>query len=110
MVVGSANTAFDILEDCHSAGLQTTMIARSPTYVFPVSYVFDPHSLGACDHLSTEEATEMLMTLPVVPDTQLARGLFSHLSSLEPYVNPEHCKDLQRPTKRNMAQYERLTT
>ncbi|KAI1661103.1 hypothetical protein F4813DRAFT_399170 [Daldinia decipiens] len=31
VIVGSANTAFDIMQDCHAAGIKTTMVARSPS-------------------------------------------------------------------------------
>lgn len=41
-IIGSANTAFDVIEDCHAAGLKTTMVVRSPTYIFPYDYVMDP--------------------------------------------------------------------
>ncbi|KAF1970017.1 FAD/NAD(P)-binding domain-containing protein [Bimuria novae-zelandiae CBS 107.79] len=37
-IVGSANTAFDVMQDCWEAGLKTTMVVRSPTYIFPYEY------------------------------------------------------------------------
>ncbi|CAJ2511128.1 Uu.00g067530.m01.CDS01 [Anthostomella pinea] len=67
LIIGSANTAFDVLEDCHAAGLRTTMVARSPTYVLPVEYVCDKRSLGAYDY-----------------GVALARGLCRNLASQEP--------------------------
>ena len=83
LVVGSANTAFDVLEECHAAGLQTTMIARSPTYMVPIEYVCDKHSLGAYDS-GVSAADKQFLTLPTVVDSQFARGMFSHFASQEP--------------------------
>jgi thioredoxin reductase len=82
-VVGSANTAFDVLEDCYAAGLQVTMLSRSPTYMVPLEYVCDKRSLGAYDY-GVEEADRMFMMLPTVVDAQLGRGLFSQFASQEP--------------------------
>lgn len=83
-VIGSANTAFDIIKDCHDAGLNTTMVARSPTYVFPYEYVMDPHGIGAYDKMPLEVADRMLNTFPLALDGQFSHGLFAHLASLEP--------------------------
>jgi hypothetical protein len=83
IIIGSANTAFDVLESCHSAGLQTTMNVRSPTYIVPVDYVCNPLSLGAYD-AGVEFADNLFMTLPTSVDAQLARNLFAHFASQEP--------------------------
>lgn len=83
-VIGSANTAFDIIQDCHDAGLKTTMVARSHTYVFPYDYVMDPHGIGAYDKMPLEAADRMLNTFPLVLDGQFSHGLFARLASLEP--------------------------
>lgn len=83
LVIGSANTAFDILEDCHATGLKTTMVARSPTYIVPVEYCCDKMSLGAYD-FGVEAADNLFMTLPAVVDGQLGRGLFQTFASKEP--------------------------
>ncbi|KAH9885738.1 hypothetical protein F4778DRAFT_774272 [Xylariomycetidae sp. FL2044] len=83
-VIGSANTAFDILQDCYDAGLQTTMVARSPTYVFPHDYVMDPHGMGAYDRMPLEAADKMLNTMPQALSDQVSRRLFAHLASQEP--------------------------
>lgn len=82
-MVGSANTAFDVLEDCHSAGLQTTMVVRTPTYIVPLEYVCDKHSLGAYD-FGVEAADRLFLMLPLAVDGQLARDLFRLLASKEP--------------------------
>ncbi|KAF7588254.1 hypothetical protein BBP40_005976 [Aspergillus hancockii] len=83
LVIGSANTAFDVLEDCHAAGLQTTMVVRSPTYIVPVEYVCDKHSLGAYD-MGVDAADRLFLSLPTCVDSQLARGLFAMFASQEP--------------------------
>jgi hypothetical protein len=62
------------------------MIARSPTYIFPMSYVNDAHVLGVYEKMPLHAADELLMTFPVSVDGQMSHGLFSHLASLEPYV------------------------
>ncbi|PVH72917.1 FAD/NAD(P)-binding domain-containing protein [Cadophora sp. DSE1049] len=83
LVIGSANTAFDILEDCHNAGLKPTMVVRSPTYICPLEYVTSKLGLGSYDD-GVEAADERFMTIPTVLDGQLARDLFRHFASLEP--------------------------
>ncbi|CAG7559491.1 unnamed protein product [Fusarium equiseti] len=65
LIIGSANTAFDILGDCQAAGLQATMNIRSPTYIVPVGYTRDIWSLGAYD-LGVAVADRMFLTLPAV--------------------------------------------
>ncbi|KAL1840235.1 hypothetical protein VTJ49DRAFT_666 [Mycothermus thermophilus] len=84
LIIGSANTAFDILTDCHSANLHTTLVARSPTYVVPLSHICDPRGLGAYSVFGSAGADRIFMTLPQWVDAGLAVGLFSFLSSQEP--------------------------
>ncbi|KAJ3549049.1 hypothetical protein NM208_g709 [Fusarium decemcellulare] len=83
LVIGSANTAFDVLEDCHAAGLQTTIVVRSPTYLVPLDYVCHETSLGAYN-FGVEAADRMFLTLPAAVDGQLARDLFRMFASKEP--------------------------
>ncbi|KAL0766456.1 hypothetical protein CaCOL14_010901 [Colletotrichum acutatum] len=83
LVIGSANTAFDILEDCYAAGLKTTMVVRSPTYIFPVAYVCDPAAHGNYEKLGVE-ADKDSMAMPTNIDAHLVRGQFSHFASQEP--------------------------
>ncbi|KAL4964487.1 monooxygenase [Aspergillus stella-maris] len=82
-IIGSANTAFDILTDCHNAGLKATMVARSPTYIVPLDYLCHEASLGAYD-ADLEAADNMFLSLPSVIDGQLARNLFAGFASAEP--------------------------
>ncbi|KAL9619563.1 MAG: hypothetical protein Q9160_005839 [Pyrenula sp. 1 TL-2023] len=83
-VIGSANTGFDVMQDCYEAGLQTTMVARSPTYIFPYAYVMDPHGIGAYDLMPLDAADKLLSTFPSGLDGQFSHGLFAHLASQEP--------------------------
>ncbi|KAG8158326.1 hypothetical protein KVR01_012087 [Diaporthe batatas] len=85
VVIGSANTAFDVVQDCHDAGLHTTINARSPTYVVPLDYVCHEMSLGAYDSPAGVEAIDkMFLTLPQVVASQISKGLFAALASNEP--------------------------
>ncbi|OJJ70339.1 hypothetical protein ASPBRDRAFT_197053 [Aspergillus brasiliensis CBS 101740] len=83
MVIGSANTAFDVLVDCHQAGLDATMVVRSPTYICPLEYVCHKNSLGAYDG-GVDAADNLFLSLPIVVDGQLARDLFAMFASNEP--------------------------
>ncbi|TGJ78431.1 hypothetical protein E0Z10_g10326 [Xylaria hypoxylon] len=84
VVIGSANTAFDIIEDCHAAGLKTTLVARSPTYVLPFEHIMDPHSIGAYTVLPLDTADRVLNTMPEALSGPFAQALLSHLASQEP--------------------------
>ncbi|RTE77631.1 hypothetical protein BHE90_007863 [Fusarium euwallaceae] len=83
MIIGSANTAFDVLQDCHDTGLEAIMNVRSPTYIVPLDYVCHSSSLGAYN-FGVEAADRMFLTLPSVVDGQLARNLFAMWASKEP--------------------------
>lgn len=83
VIVGSANTGFDILEDCHAAGLKTTMVVRSPTYIVPLEYVCNKHGLGAYD-IDVDLGDRLFQTTPPAVDSQMVRGLFGLLASQEP--------------------------
>ena len=89
LVIGSANTAFDVLEDCYNAGLKPIMVVRSPTYICPLEHVTSKLGLGSYDD-GVEAADQRFMTLPTILDGQLARDLFSYFASLE----PDRYKDL----------------
>ncbi|KAI5456708.1 hypothetical protein BGZ63DRAFT_467875 [Mariannaea sp. PMI_226] len=82
-IVGSANTAFDILEECYISGLESAMVVRSPTYIVPLEHVCDKNSLGAYN-FGLEAADRMFLTLPTRVDAQLVRGLFAFMASQEP--------------------------
>lgn len=82
-VVGSASTAFDVIRDCYDAGLQVTMIVRSPQYVIPLEYICHENGLGSYK-FGVEKADEMFMMMPTIVDSQLGQKLFQQLASDEP--------------------------
>ncbi|KAK4172919.1 hypothetical protein QBC36DRAFT_336900 [Triangularia setosa] len=84
LIIGSANTAFDILEGCHAAGLHTTIVARSPTYVLPVGHVMDKRGFGLYNELGAEVCDKILMTFPTWVDCHMAHGLLAMLAAQEP--------------------------
>ncbi|KAI1098962.1 hypothetical protein F4804DRAFT_345895 [Jackrogersella minutella] len=84
VVISSANTAFDVMQECYNAGLKTTMVARSPTYIFPYEYVMDPHGIGAYDNMPLDVADRLLKTFPLALDGQFSHGPLAHLASQEP--------------------------
>lgn len=83
LVVGSANTAFDVLQDVHDAGLEATMVARSGTFVVPVEYLDDPRALGSYD-AGVDEADRNTFSLPTWVEAWLVKGLFASLARAEP--------------------------
>jgi len=82
-IVGSASTAFDVLEDCYNAGLQVTMIVRSPQYMVPLEYICHELGLGSYSQ-GVDAADNMFMMIPMIVDSQLGQGLFAQLASQEP--------------------------
>ncbi|KAL8366311.1 hypothetical protein RB595_004873 [Gaeumannomyces hyphopodioides] len=83
LVVGSANTAFDVLQDVHDAGLETTIVARSRTFVVPVEYLRNPRALGSYD-AGVEEADRNAFSLPTWVEAWLVKELFASLARAEP--------------------------
>ncbi|KAF5618351.1 K+ transport flavoprotein [Fusarium sp. NRRL 52700] len=83
LIIGSANTAFDILGDCYAAGLESTMVVRSPTYICPFDYICNDVSLGAYN-FDVARGDRMFLMLPSAVEGQLARNVFRVLASKEP--------------------------
>lgn len=79
-MAGSANTGFDIMNDCHAAGLQTTMAVRSPTYLLPLEYMTRPETLGAYDILGVEAADRLFQTGPAVVDGALLQSTIGRMA------------------------------
>lgn len=84
IVVGSANSAFDIMEDCAVAGLNTSMVARSPTYLFPWDYALAPEGLGLYERIDASLVDKMQMSGPASIGGQLVVGLHQFLAEKEP--------------------------
>lgn len=83
VVIGSANTGFDIVKDCYDAGIRVSMVARSPTYVVPLEYITNPLSLGVYD-AGVDDADRLILSLPLAIDGALSKGLFTALAKAEP--------------------------
>lgn len=80
IVVGAANTAFDVLRDCADAGLNPVMVARSPTYLLPVDYLGHPAGVGAYDVMPLDDADRRFFSMPVAVEAFLAKALLSSLA------------------------------
>lgn len=72
------------MEDCAAAGLTTTIVARSPTFLFPWDYSLAPQGLGAYKFLGHELTDKLQMTGPVAIGGQLTRDLQGALADKEP--------------------------
>ncbi|KAK0642223.1 hypothetical protein B0T16DRAFT_421192 [Cercophora newfieldiana] len=85
-IIGSANTAFDVLVDLADVQppIDITIVVRSPTYIVPESYAFDPRGFGAYDFLPLAVADRNFNTLPTTVATAMVAGLFYLLASQEP--------------------------
>lgn len=82
IVVGSGNTAHDIVEDMYQAGLaSTTMIQRSKTYVMPYEYwqVISNRMYNA--QIPTEFADKMMYTGPNAIGRLMAMGQLNAMAS-----------------------------
>jgi hypothetical protein len=69
------------MEDCAAAGLKTTMIARSPTYIFPWDYALFPDGLGLYEKIPTDAADKILMSGPAAVGGQLVRDSYAHAAA-----------------------------
>lgn len=72
------------MEDCADSGLQTTMNARSPTYIFPWEYALAPEGLGVYDIKGPELADKLQMSSPHAVIGQLVVNLHAKLADKEP--------------------------
>lgn len=79
IIVGSANTAFDVLEECVKTDLKTTMNVRSPTLIAPVEQL-----IAVMEHLDVRTMDKALFSLPSVVDSQLSKRGLSRLASQDP--------------------------
>jgi hypothetical protein len=86
IVVGSANTAFDVMEDCQKAGLEVTMVQRSATLVFPMTYLENPAGFGAWNYAPPEAVDPVMLGMPLAVGGQLVGRLNASLAAQEPYV------------------------
>lgn len=83
MVVGSANTAFDVAQDCIDQDVKVTMIQRSPTLIIPWDY-YIPEGLRMYDHMAVEDADAAIFSGPFAVGCQMLSGVHARLAAAEP--------------------------
>lgn len=64
IVIGTANTAHDVAEDLANAGMQTTMVQRNPTFVFPAEWLHAAEDRYYNTEMDTDVADRMDFTYP----------------------------------------------
>lgn len=64
VVIGTANTAHDVAEDMANAGMQTTMIQRNPTFVFPAEWLHAAEDVHYRADTSADEGDRESFTYP----------------------------------------------
>ena len=72
------------MEDCCRAGLDVTMVQRSPTYVLPFAYITHPSGLGMYNILPVEVADSITMAGPLSVSAQLLQGMHAMQAMGEP--------------------------
>lgn len=72
------------MEDCAVNGLATSMVARSPTYLFPWEYALEPEGLGAYALRDVDLVDKLQMTGPASIGGQLVIGMYQFLAEKEP--------------------------
>lgn len=81
-IIVSANTAFDILEDSHSANLQTHgRPIPASTYIVPVEYPNQKNTLGTYD--ADTATTGWNLSLPTFVDSLFNPDLLGALAAQE---------------------------
>lgn len=84
VVVGAANTAFDLVEDCHSAGLSVTMVQRSPTFIIPAENCNHPNAFGMYKSgLPIDIVDSITMAGPMAVGGQLIGGIINMQAAAE---------------------------
>ena len=64
IVIGTANTAHDVAEDMANAGMHTTMVQRSPTFIFPAEWLHAAEDVHYNSEMMTCEADRQTFTYP----------------------------------------------
>jgi len=86
LIVGSTNTALDIAQDCHVAGLDTTMVTQPPTHVPPVVKDATDKQYPGAYHSNVETPNKLLTkTTPTkIPNNHMLSGFLAHIKSHHP--------------------------
>lgn len=72
------------MEDCYNAGLSTTMIQRSQTYVIPMSYLLHPEGLGLYDRVSAVTGDAITQAVPLAVGGPLLGLAHARQAAAEP--------------------------
>lgn len=64
VVIGTANTAHDVAEDMANAGMATTMVQRSPTFVFPAEWLHASQDAHYRADTTADDADKETLTYP----------------------------------------------
>ncbi|KAM3067350.1 hypothetical protein ACMFMF_009842 [Clarireedia jacksonii] len=72
------------MEDCYNAGMATTMVQRSPTYVIPMSYLLHPEGLGVYDYVPAEVGDAITQAGPLAVGGPLLGFVHAKLAEAEP--------------------------
>jgi hypothetical protein len=70
--------------DCYNAGLKTTMVQRSETYLFPVEYGKNPLGLGIHSVIPNETADAILHASPLAIGGPSSCYVHAKMSEAEP--------------------------
>ncbi|KAH6695149.1 hypothetical protein F5X68DRAFT_243654 [Plectosphaerella plurivora] len=73
-----------VIVDCHSVGLQVTMVQRSPILIIPMAYYEDPQGLGVFDYVSTSTGDAMFMMGALQVGGELSRQGHAARARAEP--------------------------
>ena len=63
-VIGTANTGHDIAEDMANAGMDTTMVQRNSTFVFPAEWLHRAEDVHYHSKMAAEDADKESFTYP----------------------------------------------
>lgn len=72
------------MEDCANGGLSTSIVARSPTLIFPWEYALAPQGLGLYARVGAGAADKLQMSGPLAVGGQLVIGMYQMLAEKEP--------------------------
>lgn len=82
VVIGTANTAHDVAEDMANAGMETTMVQRNPTFVFPAEWLHGAEDLHYHANMAAEDADKESFTYPnKILREQINRAVWSGIKA-----------------------------
>ena len=84
VIIGTANTAHDVAEDMVDAGMDTTMVQRNPTFIFPGEWLAAFHGHDYHMDKTTETADREQATLPYKIQREMANRMIHGLIDAYP--------------------------